>query len=702
MIPININAVNHNTPFVGPAGTMSLPNPGNDVYLDGALIVISVVAPAAVGLGTALVGLGVDLLTFLDSNPPSPLPPSGGNANVAPGPQVALVKDRAGHGSHAGKTWWVGSAPGSNFSTIQSAIDSPSVRSGDTIKVEPGTYADATLPDDTVTVDESLTILGGQSFPGANQHGASIVTSDGVGFTLAANDIAIEDFTIRTATLPRGTAGIATAAGFLGSGYQIRDNLLEDETSGLQLNTQGGKAAIARIARVSIRLPRGPAALIRRGTNRRVAAPAIELQGSSPLPSAPTLVADPRALARHAADARGRRSLTTVSGNTFVDNADGVSSDVAMNSIAISANTFTGDTSASVAVAGSSQSSNVQVMDNQVTNDAAIVLQNATSSTVEGNHIVNPHGGNGDGIWLDGGVTRTVVERNSLVGGPGSGNGVDSSGAGNASDTISRNTVMDFARGIRLNAASGDTVLDNTVQQNNSAGIDVANGADAQHGQGRLRRGELRRRGDPGCERQHDHAQHGRGQPGCRHRRAGLRRQFALSQQRQRQRGGRRNPHLRRLRHGLAQHGRRQLARYRLDALHEHDDLAQFRGCQHAQRGRGTVRRECVGPVGQGRQQQGREQRGRRHLAVSLDPRHRLAQSGRRQHGLRHPGPESGEADTYDTISHNTADNNRGGAGISLVNDDATSVTRNTAKSNGVAGIGTRDSNGDTITGNKT
>ena len=148
-----------------------------------------------------------------------------------------------------------------------------------------------------------------------------------------------------------------------------------------------------------------------------------------------------------------------------------------MNSIAISANTFTGDTSASVAVTGSSQSSNVQVMDNQVTNDAAIVLQNATSSAVEGNHIVNPYGGNGDGIWLDGGVTRTVVERNSLVGGPGSGNGVDSSGAGNASDTISRNTVMDFARGIRLNAASGDTVLDNTVQQNNSAGIDVANGA---------------------------------------------------------------------------------------------------------------------------------------------------------------------------------------------------------------------------------
>ncbi len=89
-------------------------------------------------------------------------------------------------------------------------------------------------------MNKSLTIIGGESFPGANQSGPSIVTSDTAGFTLDADKISIENFTIHAATLAQGTAAIATAPGFLGSGYTIRGNVLEDERDGLILNTVGG------------------------------------------------------------------------------------------------------------------------------------------------------------------------------------------------------------------------------------------------------------------------------------------------------------------------------------------------------------------------------------------------------------------------------------------------------------------------------
>jgi nitrous oxidase accessory protein NosD len=45
-------------------------------------------------------------------------------------------------------------------------------------------------------------------------------------------------------------------------------------------------------------------------------------------------------------------------------------------------------------------------------------------------------------------------------------------------------------------------------------------------------------------------------------------------------------------------------------------------------------------------------------------------------------------ANTYDTISHDAANGNRTGAGITLVNDLVTTVTRNSTTGNGIDGIG--------------
>ena len=133
----------------------------------------------------------------------------------------------------SGTTWWVGSV-NANFADIQSAVNSASVHNGDTIKVEPGTYDDATFPDDTVTVNKSLTILGGQP-RNSTQHGASVVTSDAAGFTLVANNITVQNFTIHNALAAIGMQGILTDPGH--SGYKILNNIIQNELLGVELDT---------------------------------------------------------------------------------------------------------------------------------------------------------------------------------------------------------------------------------------------------------------------------------------------------------------------------------------------------------------------------------------------------------------------------------------------------------------------------------
>jgi nitrous oxidase accessory protein NosD len=481
VVPVDLNAVHHDTPFVGPAGTMSLPNISNDGLIQAVVAVIAIIAIFDSSGAAAPAATTGDL-----NSPPISLDAQPG---AGASPMVAQAATPMVKGGHSAKVWWVGSAPGSNFPDIQAAIDSPLVQNGATIKVEPGTYDDAGFAKDTVTVDKSLTIIGGESFPGANHQGPSIVTSDGAGFTLDADDIAIEHFTIRAATVPEGTTAIGTASGLLGSGYQIRDNVIEDERYGLILNTAGGGPSRASAVRALVRLPRGPAAFVlrdagdrpraSRAEDREAVSPGFAGRPKSATDAVPTdrvvrvrPVRDLKVLAR-----RGSSSSTTVSGNSFVNNGNGIFSNAQMSSVTISGNHFTGDADASVAVTGSAQSSKVQIQDNQIVNDAAIILQNVTSSKIEGNSIVNPGGINGDGIWLDGGVSQTQVERNSLQSGTAHGIGIDSSGAGNAGDTISSNRVSNFTNGIGLSATTSDSVTKNATGGSSGAGIELSNGS---------------------------------------------------------------------------------------------------------------------------------------------------------------------------------------------------------------------------------
>lgn len=132
------------------------------------------------------------------------------------------------------------------FRTIQAAVDAAA--GGDTIKVKAGTY------EESVVVNKQLTIIGRDPKLSRylNPEKASIVdppadNSDNdhaIGFELLADGIVIEGFTIGEFdgnVDDEGTIGIATSPNF--SGYTIEDNVFEDNTIGIRLNTATSTSA---------------------------------------------------------------------------------------------------------------------------------------------------------------------------------------------------------------------------------------------------------------------------------------------------------------------------------------------------------------------------------------------------------------------------------------------------------------------------
>jgi parallel beta-helix repeat protein len=126
------------------------------------------------------------------------------------------------------------------FTTIQAAVDAASA--GDKINVKPGTY------EENVVVNKQLKIKGADASLDEYRDSteASIVDplnntttgGVGIGFDLQADGIEIKGFTIGefdSNTDPDGTIGIRTSDSF--SGYKIKDNVIEENTIGIYLNT---------------------------------------------------------------------------------------------------------------------------------------------------------------------------------------------------------------------------------------------------------------------------------------------------------------------------------------------------------------------------------------------------------------------------------------------------------------------------------
>ena len=142
-----------------------------------------------------------------------------------------IVVDDDGHGSATGCS---GTTP--IPSTIQAGVNAASP--GDTVKVCPGNYPGA------VTVNKTLTLDGAKAGVDARNRGTSgesIVSAPGGGpaFTLAANNVTLDGFTIKSSD-----TGIQTSPNF--SGYLIQNNVVTNNSLGIYLNTGAGTQSEVR------------------------------------------------------------------------------------------------------------------------------------------------------------------------------------------------------------------------------------------------------------------------------------------------------------------------------------------------------------------------------------------------------------------------------------------------------------------------
>jgi len=120
-------------------------------------------------------------------------------------------------------TLWVDpniAASGNVFSTIGDAV--AAAHSGDTVKVVAGTY------DESVTVDKTLSIIGGQVRDPNEPRGPAIIEGPTIGFSIKANGVAIQNFTVQNVT-----TGIETSDGVVG--YKLLNNRLVDNLYGVLL-----------------------------------------------------------------------------------------------------------------------------------------------------------------------------------------------------------------------------------------------------------------------------------------------------------------------------------------------------------------------------------------------------------------------------------------------------------------------------------
>jgi nitrous oxidase accessory protein NosD len=115
---------------------------------------------------------------------------------------------------------------------------------GDTVKVCPGTYTE------TVTVDESITLVGAKAGIDARTRGTANETvmddPDGA-FDVEADDVVIDGFTITIGPATGGgglDAGVFTSPDF--AGYEIRNNIFRENMAGIYLNSNGNLRTVVR------------------------------------------------------------------------------------------------------------------------------------------------------------------------------------------------------------------------------------------------------------------------------------------------------------------------------------------------------------------------------------------------------------------------------------------------------------------------
>jgi parallel beta-helix repeat protein len=307
-----------------------------------------------------------------------------------------------------------------HFNTISAAV--AAAHNGDTINVAAGIY------NESVDVNKSLTIIGGKpnfNFFLTGQHFASTVDPGALaqGFILDASNITIKNFNIQDAA-----AGITSSATPF-SGFNLSNNKFLNCVQGIVLDTSLTKA----------------------------------------------------------------NKTSTISGNIFTNDSNaahggasiyGIAIPTAARNVVISNNSFFAQQSYAVFVEGSSVSSNVQILNNVITNlqedmEAGITVYNLAGSKINGNTIFDP---TTTAIELAGNVTNTQVENNSLSDfGAGAQNvsaivlNENFVATADSGNTISGNSIQGFVDAIVLVNASSNKVLSNECSSQTNVGIAISN-----------------------------------------------------------------------------------------------------------------------------------------------------------------------------------------------------------------------------------
>ena len=293
-------------------------------------------------------------------------------------------------------------APNAQYTSISAAV--AAAQPGDTIRVYSGTYHES------VTVPKTLT------FQAVAKAGPVVVDPGalGSGFNIQANDVRILGFTVQDAI---GNPGINLSRTV--SGADIEHNVLQDNTFGVYLNSNG--------------------------TDR-------------------TVIRDNRFLHNNAAGA--------ASGN-------GIYSDQGVTNARIVDNFFTGQQNAAMIFVGNGTATQAQsdltIRGNTLDHDAPIILVNASNSTISDNLSIASAG---SGIFFGGGVHDVVVSHNTLRDGAFTGINLRMDSANypvstpDTKNVIRDNVITGFGdSGIRLrDGASGNLVANNRISGNGTGG----------------------------------------------------------------------------------------------------------------------------------------------------------------------------------------------------------------------------------------
>ena len=318
--------------------------------------------------------------------------------------------------------------PNAQFTSINAAV--AAALPGATIRVCPGTYHESvqvTKPGLLIQASRhqgQATECQSPSVPDPTQEAIVVYNTPFfgggvfIGFFLQADNITVEGFTIQPDPASVGaTPGIGVFTDPAFSGYDVRHNVIQNNTFGVDVNSHGELTAYVR------------------------------------------------------QNCLRNNNLNQTQGGF------GIFSNIGLNNARIENNYCTQQRNYCILLTGG-PNVNVQVTHNESVDDSTIALMVATNVVVDHNKVINP---TNTGILLGAGVNTGDVSYNQLYGGPNSGNGISLSAQAVAANpapaarnlSVGNNKVSNFKwDGIRLgDASTANTVENNRVEYNAMAGI---------------------------------------------------------------------------------------------------------------------------------------------------------------------------------------------------------------------------------------